>query len=539
MLKIMLADSDAENLKNFRTYIRLAFPEIKITGSTGSNVNFISQVKENAPDLIIADIRFFGPSAYQTIRDTYEFFPEKRFIVYGTYGDSEYMEKVFEFGVIDYIYRPVKPVDLEKSLHHAIKVFEDMTKTNAEREKLVGRYKVNMTMFMDRFLESLLKGYLTDEREILSSFGYFGINLTPGFSVFTLRIDHFKKIILTMDEMEKHLLVYKILLIINEKLKKLKSGIAVINRLNSISVILGGSVPLFDTVEFCEELRQEILHQTKVGVTIGQGRVYENAGEIYVSCRESEAALRYRHYMGYGTVIPIHFVEPINNITYRYPLEKEERLVYSAVTGEYENCRELLGQIIDALKSCGELPERLIAKIIMDMLFSISRFASEQHIQVDSLFTEYFSSKNVIELKTLDEAYDYMSGALKSFCDYITRIREDGNKEILEKVKGYIREKYYENVALARMAAYAGTTPEFLSNLFQKSEGMSIYRYAITERLKNAKRLLAETDMTDEAVAAKVGYEDVKHFNAVFRQYEGASIQEYKHGARPTRRTSL
>lgn len=528
MLKVLLADTDTDHVKNFKTYIRLAFPEIKVLGSLTSSVNFVNQVKEQSPNLIIADIRFFGTAAQQIIRDTYEFFPDKRFIIYGTYNDAEYMQRLTEFGVIDYIFRPVKPGDLEKCLTRAIKVFDEMSRLTAAKDKLISKYKDNIAMFRDRFLENLIGGHLEDELEITSGFKYFGLNLNPGYSVFTVRIDHFKKIILTLDEMEKYLLVYRILLIINEGLQRIGNGAALVNRLNTITVILGGSMPLFDTIEFCDGLRLDILHQVKINVSIGMGRIYKQPRDIAVSFRESEAALRYKHVMGYGTVIPIHFVEPLNTITYRYPLEKEDRLVYSAVTGEYEYCRLLLRQIIDALRQCEPLPAKLIPKIIMDILFSINRFASEQQLHIEDRFTQFFPSKNVIELKTLDEAFAYMDGALKSFCGYILEIRNENIKVMVQKVKNYIDAHFRENISLLKLASFAETTPEFLSNVFYGETGLSVYQYAIDVRMQNAGRLLRETVMTEGEIAKETGYDDLKHFSAVFRQHHGMSATEHR-----------
>ncbi|MCL2702632.1 MAG: helix-turn-helix domain-containing protein [Defluviitaleaceae bacterium] len=528
MLKVMLADSDAENIRNFRTYIKMAFPDIKITGYAAPDKDFIGQVKEQDPNLIIADIHFLGTGALQKLRDVYEFFPDKRFILYGTYNDAEYMEKSGEYGVINYIYRPVKPGDLEKSLHHALKVFAEILRVETERRKLVEQYHDNIEMFRDRFLNNLTKGHLTDESEIMQSLNYFNIRLTPGYCVFTVRIDHFKKIILTIDEMEKYLLVYKILLIINEGLKRIGSGAAVVNRLNTVSVILGGNLPLLEAIKFCDGLRLDIQHQARTNVTIGLGRVYNNVRDIAVSYRESESALRYRHYMGYNTVIPIQFVEPMNNITYRYPLEKEERLVYSAVTGEYESCRELLGGIFKALRACGPLPDKLIPKIIMDILFRISRFASEQNMNIDDRFTTFFPSKEVIALDNLEDAYVFLNTALKSFCSYIIKLKEEYNARLVAKVKDYINENYGRNIPISSLAAQIGATPEFLVEIFRKAEGMNIYQYAIDLRIKKAAALMQKQGMSVLDAAKEVGYDDVKYFNAVFKQLMGMTADEYR-----------
>jgi two-component system response regulator YesN len=117
-----------------------------------------------------------------------------------------------------------------------------------------------------------------------------------------------------------------------------------------------------------------------------------------------------------------------------------------------------------------------------------------------------------------------MDAALKDFCSYVLSIRGEDNKRLIDKVKTYIEGHYAENISLSRLAAYASTTPEFLSNIFHEAEGKSVYQYAISVRMRNALRLFKETFKSVEEVAAAVGYDDVKHFKAVFTQYQGINV---------------
>lgn len=528
LIKVLLVDGDIENIRNFKKFINASFPDFSVVGSINLPGDFMPSMKQLRPHLVLADIHVFSHLTVQLIREAYEFFPDTRFIIYGNYSDSDYMEKVMEYGVIDYMYRPVKPSELDKSLKRAAVVFREMDKLKKAHDSLVQNYKKNIIMFKDRFLYNLFQGHLTDEFEIANSMKYFDINITPEYTVFTVRIDHFKTVILTMDEMEKHLLVYQILSIVNEKLGSAGNGAAVINRLNSVSAVIGGSMDLFELISFCESIKNEVLYQTKHGVTIGVGRPYKNITDVCVSCSEAEAALRYRHIMGYNTVIPIDFVEPLNHITYKYPHEKEELLVYAAVAGEYNRCDYLLRQIISALKSSGELPERLVAKIIMNILISISRFASEQDINIESKFKTFFPSRKIFELQTLDEAYAFLSKSLSDFCEYMILLRNENKHKIALKVKEHIDEKYFENISLSKMAMHAKTTPEFLNSIFMEYEGKNIYDYAISVRLSKAKELIRSTSLEDDVIAVNVGYDDVKHFRSIFKQYEGVTTHEYR-----------
>jgi len=527
MVKALLADADADSLRSFKAYIRMSTQDVRVVGSIGAYQSLQPIVREFQPDVIIADIRFFGVYAVQVIRDLHETFPDLRFIIYGTYNDAEYVEKVLEFGVIDYMYRPITPAELERCLKRANKAVEEIALMNAAKKRLIDDYKNEIESFKLTFLSNLLGGILENESEIATSLRYFGLTLPPPYTVFHVRVDHFKTIILTLDEMEKHMLIYQILMIVKEKLARRGDGIAVISRFNELSVIASGPADLYELIEFCEDLKTDILYQTHFPVTIGVGRTYDLATQIVVSSREADAALHYRYYMGYNAVIPIHFVDPLNDVTYHYPKEKEEALVYAAVTGEYEYCEILLRKLIDALKERSSLPERHVPKIMMHVLIAIARYAGEQHMPNDNMFTKFFNSKEIFKLKTLDDAYRYLSGALKNFCGFMVETRNASKKQLVADVKAYINEHCRENISLANMAKIVKTTPEFLSAIFKEAEGTSIYVYATRLKLERAKTLMA-TPMDDEAIAADVGYDDVRLFRNLFKQQTGLFTHEYR-----------
>ena len=48
------------------------------------------------------------------------------------------------------------------------------------------------------------------------------------------------------------------------------------------------------------------------------------------------------------------------------------------------------------------------------------------------------------------------------------------------------------------------------------------------ERMKKARTLLKETDQTVETIAAEVGYENVEHFNRLFRKSYGMTPVQYR-----------
>ncbi|MDR1913895.1 MAG: helix-turn-helix domain-containing protein [Clostridiales bacterium] len=528
MLNIILADTDQDNIRNIRTYIKGTFANLKIVSVlTDHDREVIDVMRDTLPELIIADIRFFGNTGYVLIRDIHERYPDVRFIVYGYYNDSEYMEHSRDFGVLEYLYRPLRRAELSRCLHTAINYFEKADITKREEQHFENEYQKKLPVFRELFLRDLLNGHITGDSEIYKSFEFFQMNFEKGFNVFVLRIDNFKKLLLILDETEKHMLSFKMAHYIQEQLKNYRVETITID-FNTVVAVLGGYEDLDKMITLLESLKNMIFQQMNVRVTIGLGRTYDNPSEINISYREAESALRYRFHLGEDSIIPIHYMEPSNNLTYKYPSDKEDRLVRTAVIGEYNYCKVLLEEIFDSLREAQPLPEKLLPKLIMNILISINRYLSEQNISISSSFTSFFSSKELLRINNIDDAFIYLNNTLKNFCGFILDYHKKLDDDLINKAKNICEERYYETISLPKIAMELGATPEYINRLFIERENKSLVDYIMRIRLDEVKKLIRESELSDDIIAVKVGYEDGRQMRSIFRQYEGVNVSDYR-----------
>lgn len=68
----------------------------------------------------------------------------------------------------------------------------------------------------------------------------------------------------------------------------------------------------------------------------------------------------------------------------------------------------------------------------------------------------------------------------------------------------------------------------YLSKYIKERAGATFQEVVKEERMKKAKTLLRETNQTVEAVAAEVGYENVEHFNRLFKKSYGITPVQYR-----------
>ena len=529
MVKAIIVDYSQEMIGYYKSILKSALPDIKVVAGLSESVEakFFELLDSKAPGLVIIDIRFFALSSLRIIEKAIQKYPKMKMVVLGSYDDHDYMRAAMEKGAADYLYKPVKLREFELSLKRVLKIFEEARQREAEETLILAEYAKNTATFRDRFLANLLNGALVDEMEIAESMAYFNMQIKPPYTIFTLRIDRFKAIMADINEKQKHLLIYRVYFAVQKYLAKHGAGYVFINSFNSISCILGGVLELKELLDICGQIKEQVHAKTELSTTIGLGRSKDRLADVSISAKEAEAALRYRHLLGYNTIIPIEFAEPKNHITYRYPAKQEGLLVYTAVAGEYEYANKMFETIIDTLRESNNLPERILPKIIMNIVIAISRYASEQHMDIESKFRDFFDFSEILGITEIDEARSYMAKALKNFCGHIAQMRSFKADEIVDIIARHIRDRYYEDINLDNMALLHKTTPQYLNKIFEERLRMTVKDYLTSTRMNKAKEILKTQEADDDMVAAKIGYNDTRVFRSIFRRREGVFPSDY------------
>ncbi|GIP37571.1 hypothetical protein J31TS4_08510 [Paenibacillus sp. J31TS4] len=105
------------------------------------------------------------------------------------------------------------------------------------------------------------------------------------------------------------------------------------------------------------------------------------------------------------------------------------------------------------------------------------------------------------------------------------------HKKIYEIV-AYLNEHYRSPVTLTELAETHFISPYYLSRTFKQVTGFSFVEYLNSVRIKEAQRLLLDTDERITAIAEEVGFESIAHFGRVFKQLLQQTPMAYRKTAR-------
>jgi AraC-like DNA-binding protein len=101
---------------------------------------------------------------------------------------------------------------------------------------------------------------------------------------------------------------------------------------------------------------------------------------------------------------------------------------------------------------------------------------------------------------------------------------------LADRVKVLLASDLSRRWTLADIAAEIGGSPVYLTQVFQRTEGIPLYRYQLRLRLARALDLIARYDDLS-ALAADLGFSSHSHFAAAFRQAYGRSPTAFKQSA--------
>ncbi len=183
----------------------------------------------------------------------------------------------------------------------------------------------------------------------------------------------------------------------------------------------------------------------------------------------------------------------------------------------------------DGLQLCGLIRQISRVPIILiggDHDFNLARQALTYQVSdyladpahPADLATSLQTVKWELDGKTLQDAF--ILPALKR--------KRRSQSSIIDVVKKYVKEQLHRNVSLKKISDELHFNCAYLGQKFKSEENMFFNEYLLQQRMEKAKRLLEQTDMRIYEIAGEVGYTEIDWFYKKFKEYTGASANEYR-----------
>ncbi len=107
----------------------------------------------------------------------------------------------------------------------------------------------------------------------------------------------------------------------------------------------------------------------------------------------------------------------------------------------------------------------------------------------------------------------------------------EGREERIVDIMNYLK-NHYKDVTLDELAENFNLSKPYLSKYIKENAGITFQEAVKKARMKKARALLKESNQTVESIAASVGYENVEHFNRLFKKSYGMTPVQFRRESR-------
>ena len=155
-------------------------------------------------------------------------------------------------------------------------------------------------------------------------------------------------------------------------------------------------------------------------------------------------------------------------------------------------------------------------------------FVGEEREEIEmllrSMLREYKEQKHAWRTVLKSYMNVLIARIVRKLIDEETAISDDTWRELSD----YIDSNLESPLTLSALAGKCFYNPSYFSRAFKKRFNMTLTEYLNRKRIDNAKSLVVQGVLSDEEIAARIGFAYKNSFYRVFRRVTGMSFAEYK-----------
>ncbi len=304
--------------------------------------------------------------------------------------------------------------------------------------------------------------------------------------------------------------------------KSFATGPVINNKLSilvSEDSLLSDSEHKEDSLAVCDVLCRGIGDHFKLKATASIGNITK-LQSIYSSFTDALCGL---YYNGNSPVI---YYPDIKNtyVDSHFDYHDTQRHLVEAVRLRKIEAYDYFALLMENIRHYGDTAKR---NKILELLV-LANNAMSLDLQNTGRSVDYISYTSQLMNQNGDDLIDY---GYQMFI-YITSYIKPQNpinysNRIVQATKEYLASHYAEDISLEVMAEYVNISPQYFSKLIKKTTGFNFIDWLAMFRVKKAKELLNNSNLTVKEVCFMVGYKDPNYFSRIFKKRIGITPSEY------------
>jgi Response regulator containing CheY-like receiver domain and AraC-type DNA-binding domain len=505
-MKILIVEDEYNAREGLAALIEKINPDYEICAKAADGDEGYRLAVSLKPELMFVDIELPKLNGLQMIEKIlgtdHSASQPPLFIILSGYAEFQYAQQAIQYGVEEYLLKPLTPDKLKSVLDKMDKICrmkrDHVDKKTVEKDQILKDIVLNLESGsvdeLDRIKESVIPDHMyavnvyygqnTDIAGLKNAaISFCSLNNVKDFYISTLGDYKFETFFINTEYVQADII------------RKLNSGLVYTLRKLGLADFTITLLPI-EKVEDLRHLLHDIVNLNAWALTLG------NDTTIYpelTACAKHEGDKK---------------------------IERFDIKALSALKNEdIDELSKIGHEFLSYLKS-NRFPPEQIKRNCTSFAFTILMFYKEtnttvyEKMQSDGLLDRI---KNSCTGKELNDCLDELINAYK----LAPQIQQKVNSILVKKIIHRIADSYINKVSLEDIAAHMNVSPEYLSHLFTKEVGISFSEYLKNYRINVAKRLMSTSAYKIYEIGEKIGYKDPKYFCKVFKEVTGYSPKEY------------
>ncbi len=371
----------------------------------------------------------------------------------------------------------------------------------------------------------LLKGYFPEDSQV-NGLAKFGIHYTEEMSYCTMLIS-----LHTVHNVTELAMIRKIemitMLIVEKAMNQAQLDYELFEIANADKALIVSSRLPFGTDGMIErvasEIAAEIAQNSGYHLDILHGPVQQGLVGISKSYYAALEQLQYLLFSrGHIRTMPEEAVP--HEVDYYYPTDWEVQLINNLKVGNLDTSMHIL-QEISSENARRQLSEGSTVRLVSLLMETMLRVLHEVNLDTNIYAKQFMSMVSAGHTAAM-WSYVYEVGTL--ICERNRYSNTSSTMEVGSKLLQYVNDNYTSaDVSLKKLAEMYNMSSSNVSKIFKEVSGINFYDYLCRLRMEMAKELLRERKCGIDAIALRVGYENVYSFKRAFTRYEGIKPDEY------------
>ena len=533
MLKVLIADDEKMICSLISQLLDWNALGYEIVGMAYTGVDAYEMIRKEQPDVIISDIRMPGYDGIELIKRTKEAGIEAEFVMISGFKQFEYAQNAMKYGVKYYLLKPIEEDKLQEIAEEIKDAILSRKQHDHYRNQLESEIQEARDKMKKRFLTSMLFGE-QESRKIADCNSInqeYSTSFKEGvFQAVFIKVDTDRGEEESIGSMIEKLEKYTDILgdVCEEHITtEMHSGIiTLVNYKFEQEALVRKKIE-----EMYEEIKKYIDRFEGFSVVLGVGRKMDHFLESNLCLKTAIDAIKYRIRISNTNIIYLenYQFEPYD-IDKIVTEGKKQAYLSKVVSGDIRGAQECLAATLREIRYSGGSYSPIL---FFDILIAYVDLLTDYCKQQDLYSEEYernlkkwnVSTDNIRSEKMLLSVTEDL---IRETLEYAAEEKKSKDIKPIREIKKYIEENYMEEISLGQLAELVDMNASYLSSVFKKETGMTYSEYLILCRVKQASRLLVETNLSIGEIAHQSGYQDARYFSKQFSKQVGLKPSEYR-----------